>query len=165
MFIILDKKIIELLTNISLKSNVLLKSLEVTKIDPILLAVPLPITILKTDNKENNENIIEYEHSFPTINELKHSNNENKHENIHMNKILKKHIIKILSTINNKETLKRLLDPHLLYYLMNIIDDLSLDLLYQEIFKLNSNNNNNNNRISHQVTSILDVVKMAITSE
>jgi hypothetical protein len=123
--------------NIQLNSEILIQNNDVTEVDPVLLAVPLPITQLKTPVAKapttaaaaalkkkatsgaapfisNLPPLPEFEHSFPSENEQA--------EDAQTARLAKLHFTKILSTMSSPGVKDRMRDPHFLQYLHKLLD-------------------------------------------
>jgi len=64
---------------------------EAKAIDPLLLAVPLPIIqigSITNSNSNSNSNINDFEHSFPTVYEIENDEKLKKAANIHLYRTL-----------------------------------------------------------------------------
>ena len=115
---------------------------EATAIDPLLLAVPLPIIqIGAISNSNSNTNVNDFEHSFPSFHEIDNDQKLKKSASIHLYRTLgysffHYHLtlfIIIIGNLNNNDTKNRLRDPHMLMYLGKIIDENSLLALCKSI--------------------------------
>ena len=152
---------------VELDGEILIQSTEVTSVDPYLLAVPLPITTLKSiitkkiqkfkklkkgekDIKEvenSDDNILEFEHSFPSEIEI-HSNHET-------SRLAKLHFNRILASLSTDGTKERMRDPHLLLYISRILDLPTRDSLCRSLM-------DGTNRFPGMVKVALDMVKMSL---
>ena len=136
------ERMIDKILKVHLAKEVLLQSDGASVVDALLFAIPVPIKHLKMSTHE-------YEHSFPSFIELR---------NPTLSKLAKKHVLKILGTTSNSETMRRIKDPNLLLYLMGVLDNLSMKTLCSAL-----RSGNYGNKLPGNIIAALELVKLVLS--